>query len=79
MSQWSSTRPDVARILSKLLKYGEVRISRQDDGDEAKLAVAVDSRSLRCNVSIEAIERCRGDRVARELEDMLARFANQLG
>lgn len=79
MNQWTSTRPDVARILSQLLKYGEVRISRQDDGDEAKLAVAVDARSLRCPVSIEAIERCRGDRVARELEDLLARFANQLG
>jgi hypothetical protein len=79
MSQWSSTRPDVARILSQLLKYGEVRISRKDDSADANLAVAVDARSLHRPVSIEAINRCRGDRVARELEDMLARFANQLG
>lgn len=79
MSQWTSARPDVARILSQLLKYGEVRISRQDEGDEAKLRVEIDTRSMRCNVSIESIERCRGDRVARELEDMLVRFSNQLG
>jgi len=74
-------RPDVARVMSLMLDRfgGELLISRHRVGDEIRTTVTVGQRNLSHAVLKEQVDRSKGDRLARELEEMLCRFSNQLG
>jgi len=84
--QFDNGRADVAKILSQILdRFGGEIVMRREKVEEPdgtrsiQTRLTVGNRSLAALTTELSVKKTRGDRLARDLEDQLCRFAHQLG